>query len=511
MSTLFQSWIKGGGISWSSYWTTLLAKFDNTVSTEGVSITARDSTSNTNTHYYLQQRLYQNKCMSYEIEFLKPSAVGDDGKLISQKLIEDILKKFDTTTSPAVVLGGAGWTNNADVAVDIRNQIIGGRWAYNNAGNCSIQLTTPDNCTEIFLSQSTTLTVGCAAIVEIDGDRTLANLLPTAQELVDAGTLANTILVANGGAFNPTDRVLEYYTKRTLSVIPIANGLTAASHVFKITRTAHKHASSGDTYIYYRSVMCGMTDTLLTDAGLYFNINTYIWKYDPLGYPVDEFAYAITPTGATGAEWIGHTGSLKIAVPPVFKVDGAVITPAHRSVNVGDEVIIEHSYSTYHSEIDGGATSIGTIAVKLILNKVTGLTIEHNYILAVGGIVTGYPAMMTTLDILDKCTYAEAAVNYNLLLDNGAKNGLHDKKSFYVWDSDGYLAQLIYISDLANVDNWLNANDKFYYLDNNAQDWNKAYIQRFNRTAFNNADEWFSSVNYRTQWFPSGADAELAK
>ncbi|MGH2755528.1 MAG: hypothetical protein ACRDLB_14010, partial [Actinomycetota bacterium] len=94
--------------------------------------------------------------------------------------------------------------------------------------------------------------------VAIDGDATRANLLPTAQQLVDAGTFPNTILVGNRGTLQPTDRVYDAYaaTATPDTQETFASGLAASvQHQMQLTVTGYKRAAAGDARGYVSGAM----------------------------------------------------------------------------------------------------------------------------------------------------------------------------------------------------------------------------------------------------------------
>ena len=86
----------------------------------------------------------------------------------------------------------------------------GGTYHYSTEAGATIRCTCAATTTAVGI-RSFKATNGGIGVAYIDNDTTLCTLLPTAQSLVDAGTLANTVLVANGGTLNPTDRIYDAY------------------------------------------------------------------------------------------------------------------------------------------------------------------------------------------------------------------------------------------------------------------------------------------------------------
>jgi len=442
----------------------------------------------------IRQKLSTNIWHCRNFETPTTPAAGSLATRLSDIYIDKLCRNLDSATTPAVTFGGAGWTHAASTLYGDYEQAKADEWHYSLGHNDYYQVISEDNATDFYIGTNPAARVGCAAIVEIDGDRTLANQLPTAQALVTAGTLPNTILVANGGEFNPTDRVLEYYTLNA-AIIPIAIGLTPGVHTLKITQTNHKHASS-DLYLLLTNILVGRSDIEITEDDLYFKKYLPIWEGD---YAVDEFAYSIIPTGAAGSEWIGHTGSVKTAVAPVYEIDGVGVTPTGGTIYYGDEIVIELNSDTFHSEVGGGATSIGTMLQTITLNQNTGFRLQHEYTLLVAGVVTGYGVMMTTGETLDLCTYTEAAANYALSDNDNSSKATHNGVNVYAWDADGNIGVLLTLPSAEDM----------YYLDTNG--WNKNYVLKYSAHNFNINDVWTEDANYKVQWFPSGANASLTK
>lgn len=478
-----------------------------TPANEEASLQRLDGQADPLSRYFFRNRLYNNLVGAVSFDAPVTNQIGDAGVRMAQKAIQYITQLRSVATSPDIDFDGAGWIHSISPNYGSYSQDMGGRWSYNNAAGCSFSYTTEALTTHIWLLQLKSISVGCAAIVEIDGSRTAANALPTAQELIDSGTLANSILVANGGAFAPTDRVLEYYSQNANSEILIASNLTPGVHTITVTQTGHRHASSAGNNIYLAALAIGRTDLRFDDTNLYFIDHQYVWDMTTLGYPVDEFAYSITPTGTNGGEWIGHVNSTTLLTVPTFTNDGVAITPANRTIYRGTQFVMSYSMNTYHSEV---VPSIGTLAVTLTFNELTWLSIDHTYTLAVGGSVTGYGAMMTTAELLNKCSYLGASQDYDLDNGDNSLQGSHQTGDFYSWDEDGYVGSIIYMSNLADVDNWATSVSDLYYLDHGSGTYNKAYYERFIATAFNSGAVWRSRVNQRIQWFPTGADIALS-
>lgn len=96
--------------------------------------------------------------------------------------------------------------------------------------------------------------VGYSA-VNIDGSRTRAKLLPTAQDEVTAGRLDASALIANGGTLNPDQRVYDGYRNLAglnyANYVTVVDDLTAAeAGVTRFFPTGYKQAASSATRAY---------------------------------------------------------------------------------------------------------------------------------------------------------------------------------------------------------------------------------------------------------------------
>lgn len=190
----------------------------------------------------------------------------------------------------SIVRTGAGWT----LSGDYRTNVTGSAATF----------TTPADATKAYFETFEATNMGIH-LVEIDGSRTRATLVTTAQELVNAGQLASTALVANGGTLNPTDRVLNAYgpsgvAKNWL----LADDLTSGVHTVRLTVTGYKQAASADTRLQQRAFGYATAATAPDTAGI-------IMVADPRGLLKDnssssvEYAMQWYPTGGLNKTFKG--------------------------------------------------------------------------------------------------------------------------------------------------------------------------------------------------------------
>ncbi len=473
------------------------------------------------TSYALYQHLGRRKYLRIEMLSANPTA-GQEVTKIYKVSARTYYRGYNDTTTPAVIFPGGAWTCAAN-EIDYP----GGRIFYTGTVGRYAQVTLPATTTWVGASFNPQATSTGVCKVTIDGDATLADLLPTAQDLVDAGTLPNTVLVANGGTLNPTDRVFNQYnlpSNYTDEMRPTANAhvelfstsLPAGAHVVRIYLTGYKQAEATFSNIACHLIIGGdLSKGILTDgtAENCFLNEQEIEAISPP--PIWEISWSMKPQGAAGTEWLGHSGSQKYINPPGVKVDGVDTVMVHGQFAKGTNLTIEFQAGGRHTEIDGGATDVATVEYTYTLDAATGLTIAHTTTWLMNGTASGFPCMlMIDHAVFDRFrTLGSVATD---LTDND--NGVHcntRKAAAYAWDSDGYVGALMYIPDLnKTVENWEHAGTNQLWWADIAADggiWKKAYAMRFD-PAVNFADgtTWQSEANYRGQWFPSGANGALA-
>jgi hypothetical protein len=411
----------------------------------------------------------------------------------------------------------SGWT----VAGNTNSYPVTGRLAFSGTSGNYIEFTTDNNVTSVGCVLRTGIAGGGVGLVSIDGDNTLADLLPTAQTLVDSGVLANTVLVANGGSLNPTDRVIEEHTN-SLSEFRggdlFTTSLAAGVHTVRITVTGYKKAASSDALIYFHAFTAWGTTLYTLSEALFMAYPIYA-IYDPVpttdnDYPVYEISWNIIPQGASVTNWVGHTNSLKISISPTFTVDGVSKTFTNRGDQyLGQTIAITIQYNIRHPQTS--TTNLGTLDMTLTFNNIQGMTIEHTTTWASSGhLQRGYPSMMTTSQLFDRAkspgtSIATLYANPGYKIDN-------TRHAMWAWDYDGNLGVLMYVPDLAmTTNNFAACNDGYhFYIDDIGGDatWSKMRLLRFSNDDDNytSGDIWRAKTNYRFAWFSNGANNILS-
>lgn len=458
--------------------------------------------------YTLIQHLGGDRYLSLPLEPSEGTstiAIDGDFMRLCKVYVNNIYAAFTDQTTPAISLTGT-WTTATNVDTYGKT----GRLMFSGTTNDYIEFQTENGATSVGAIFRTGISGGGIALVSIDGDNTLANLLLTAQDLVNAGTLPSTVLVANGGTLNPTDRVLDTKGNTANNGNLFNSSLSDGTHTIRITVTGYKTTASTNTYLFIHGIIA-------YGVGLY-DTNEAIFLLWPIAgiatvesYPVWEISWNIIPTGASSAGWVGHTGSLKFLQLPTITVDGASTTLSKGQKSSGQSIIITMQFNVRHTQT--GTTNLGICDFSYTFNSITGLTIEHSLEwLVAGSLSLGYPCMMTLDTNFDRCKSVDTSV---ASLDDNDSSKKSNTRSpiLWAWDYDGNLGAMMYMPSLQkNVNRWLTAGvNQLFMHDDNAGVWNKMRAIRFGvNTNYNIGDIWQSKTNYRIKWFDNGANTSLA-
>jgi hypothetical protein len=406
----------------------------------------------------------------------------------------------------AVTLNGTWNGPNANAAY------FGGDYYYTIVDGNYCEWTTGATATQCGI-MSAAASTGGLAIVSIDGDKTLATSLPTAQQCVDAGTLDASALVGGGGTLNPTDRLFDTYKFRDSALyhdgLPyywceFATGLTAGAHVVRITNTAYHSTGSSN----YRLNVSGVWDNsvdLFSHTNAALLLDTTASNADGSRW---EFAFLLIPTGAVGAEWIGH-GNTEFVTSVVITVNGVEKTPVNYNLFGGAEVKIALTTYTRHTELAG--VDVMTITREYVLTT-AGLQ-------CTGSIVFNLAATSTTcyLGMLP----AQASWNrgrvgagsaITLSTDDDSYVGNTAVQYAYLWEQAGNWGGFVWLPYLATVGNWANAKTLQMAIQDRADELNKIYPARISDAApvtIAQGSVWTFDIRYRVQYFAS-AETTLA-
>jgi len=495
-----------GGQTWQEQLLSLFPAGDD------VGIKYNFVTATTLTTYWLYKHLYQNRY--WRIRFGNVNlSVGQDAMTMNIQDIADLFKAYNDQSTPAITLSGS-WTAAANESYPT------GRLVYTGTAGRYAEITGIGTSFGAMASASANY-VGVAKVL-IDGDATLADLLPTAQDLVTSGALADTVLVANGGSLNPTDRIWDQYNNSISQADSGGNthlrlfttSLPNVSHTVRILVTGYKNSASSGANVEVFCMLRGGPSVRTSDPG--FDIFNSYQSVDTGN--TWEISYSFTPEGTANAKWLGHAGQAKITTAPTFTVDGAAVAPTDEVRYSGSEIILTQTSSVRHSDIGGGATDLGTYVISYKMNKSTGLTISHSVTWATNGTVAGYPCMMSVNHTIYDRFKTYGNDEQDLTANNDAMLLNSSEQAAWCWDYDGNAAAIMYMPSLATVDNWMyaDASPRLVWMDISISGgaWKKAYAVRYKLTldlnTFESGQVVTSEANYRVHWFADGANTALA-
>lgn len=412
--------------------------------------------------------------------------------------------------SAKVTQNGAGWVVQND--------------ANHYGGSVNRSLTT-GNYIE-FAAPATTTRVGVVCLktsnggftlVSIDTDNTLATSLPTAQQLVDAGTMAATCLVAGGGTLNPTDRILDNYAvvQTYRQRVLVADALTAGEHTIRFTVTGYKRAAAANAGFYLDGILYGSADTTIASSG----VVPVLLRAIKTGGAVWEYALCYQPEGATYTDFLGngHGWDFQAAITPY--VDGVEQTLSTFQTVSGSLVRVVRTSVLRHPNIDAGATDCGNVTVEYLMQAPTGLdvNVDIDWLVA-GKMGAAYVGMLSCDNDFDKGSNIGLTVDETLTDDDDSVNCNAKSEAAWMWDADANYGALFQSKNLLEaVNNWAQTPTSWLWI----QDYstgnpksNKIYLTRVQTGSFETITE-ASSIrarnNYRFGYFPGGADAALAR
>jgi len=477
------------------------------------------------TKYQVAQRVQGQQWARYD--FLDSAAMGSPPPggfsllQLNQSAIDLPWLSVDHLDA-SVTLSSTGWSGNTANAAS-----YGGSYNQNNATvGAYVEWTAPVGAIRVGTRTVAVSNEGIA-LVTVDGDATKANLLPTAQQLVDAGKLVSTALVANGGTLNPTDRVLDLYSAATAptSVIDydrhyaIADGLAPGSaHVVRMTLTGYKNVQSSDIRLYVSGFTYAKTDTTVTTATAELLPATRTLSQFDSAY---EYAHDYAPNGSTNSQLIGNVHGYDKSVSFRVYVDNEEVTLGTAERRYGAVTIVRKS-ELYHP--DTPATKQADVTVTYRFGS-AGMVVEWALTWAVTGakVKRSYPAMFPVNgDTFTVGSMTYAVTDYALTLNAGTYFGKIPSDTIYMWEPAGTIAALLHLPDLEkSVGNWgENSQDIFAAIEDrvpggvNLGNLSKAYMTRQGAlgpvSSVTAGEVWKSIAVYRL-WRSVGINSVLAR
>jgi hypothetical protein len=436
------------------------------------------------------------------VSFLSSTIAGKTLHVLGKSKVQSPFAVLDQTDGSFNYSGT--WTHGISMS-----GTYGGTYSRTTVAGATATFTSPSNTYRVGLRASTASNAGVCKVA-IDGDATRANLLSTAQELVDAGTLANTVLVANGGTLNPTDRVLDQYGAILTADVytPLANDLTPGVHSVVTTCTGYKRAAASDVRLYlsgmdYCTTLLRMStaNTALRDVGESIFNSISVWEY---ALSLDS--------GALCGNGHGYESQTTLTI----EADGVAQTINNGTKVTGANVTITRTTELFAPAINSGATQVANVTTVYVMHPTSGLKITTTLDWLVSADVTqAYVAMLPVDNSLDKGGNIAEGVTDALLLDDNDSNKVTGQGNFVTaWDTDGVYGVAAYVEDVNNtLLNW-SKSDQDAFIQDRVAGFNKIYFERVGTTspeAITGESQWILESYRKAQRFSDGADAVLAK
>ncbi|MBN7792436.1 hypothetical protein [Microbacterium esteraromaticum] len=281
----------------------------------------------------------------------------------------------------SVVFGDGSVASSGTWVTTTQAAAYGGQYTQASAAGAYKEHATPAGTTVVGMRTCDLSNAGLA-VVTIDGDKTAATLLPTAQELVDMGLYPNTILVANGGTLEPTDRVYEGRQSNATvwdKVALFASDLTPGVHQVRVAVTGYFHtgdypgltgSTSSGARVYITGFVHGDDTMREGDAGV---------SLLPVANLMDtgsawEYATNLKPEGAASSQFVGNIHGYEIEDSLAFFIDGAPVTPADATSTPADrEAKIVRTSHLRHPET--GSAVIADVVTTYTMDR-RGLLVE---------------------------------------------------------------------------------------------------------------------------------------
>lgn len=371
--------------------------------------------------------------------------------------------------------------------------LYGSEYFYSSTPNSSIEFSTTGESSKIGiydLAQTSTF-----GIVEINGDRTLANQLPTAQDLVTNQILSSSALVSNGGIFNPTDRVLNPTNPNVIINVNAFYGgsrrILLASELEPGTKTV-KIINSGISPM-------GVIANEFKISGLWWNddslnVNNFPnAQFEPLdeGFSLDaglsdlNFAFSYIPTGGSTSEFIGHSNTQKLGnIPVLFKLDNSTITsiPENDFSNIGDEVSLNISAVCKHSQ---SADDVAKYNQSYYFSVDSGIKYNIDFEWLKGGTISsGYIPQFAVNNQMSKSSVLEDTKNFDLSTDDGISYFNNSGSLVSFWNTNSKWSVSIDVPEYrTNPIGTISLQDRF------GGSLNKVYFKRYSNQTVNAGDK----------------------
>ena len=408
------------------------------------------------TRWRLRAQVTANQVWSQDLALLPAgSYVGPS----QPPMLLDAATLAVTSPAPPNTLGTPTWVDETDASVThtgttyqwqnvtAGSSAYGGGYRYTLTAGEYVNWTTPAGTVHVVASVVANINGGYG-LVEIDGSKTAATSLPTAQDEVTAGRLTSTALVANGGTLNPTDRLLNFYSASSLwdDRRVLATGLATGAHTVRITCTGYKQGTAAAARIF----SSGFGAAGYASVGTPTVTTTTLF---PQGSAYSAYEYAIDVESADGSQhdFVGNVHGYDKPSSITVYVDGAQVdmTQAGADYSGSDVTIIRDS--TISSPYLTGDVATARVMYRLTrdgLEVRTRLTFTQACKLR-----GGYTAMYPVADPLKR----GVIVGQPGVLDlskgtGGAAGGVRAySQAAYVYDPASGVTACMWLPDLSGV------------------------------------------------------------
>ena len=413
------------------------------------------------------------------------------------------------------ILGGVHINNATRLGSWTTNTAItqyGSSYRSSTSINGYAQFKTTGPCTTIGVYDVATSSASGFLKVLIDNDPTLANMLPTAQQFVNNGTLSSSCLNTNGGQLAPTDRLLYGRSPCSNAILPIhsdlsyfttsrrliiANNLSLDTHIVRFIITPYSAINSSVKTVRLTGIWFNDTSINITKPGVsfepLFTSNLSSTNSD------NNFAFSFVPQGlnVNQAEWLGHSGSQFKSTTTMYK-DGYLLSsvPQGNYTNLCNEFKFNITGYCKHSLIG----KVATYNQSYTFTAKDGVKINTVYVWNYPGTATGYLPQLAVNEPINKATAWEATQNYILNNDDESYKYNQNASSGYIWNPTTNWAMLCAIGDTCNL----------FIQDRSGGIINKLYFRRYNQSIVNSNDTLQVEAVYKFKKFIN-ADLELSK
>ncbi|MEZ5045918.1 MAG: hypothetical protein R2831_02895 [Chitinophagaceae bacterium] len=255
--------------------------------------------------YYAIAYQYQNYAILFHLGYLENSSGSQSPELISYTVLNILGGKAASTS-----------TQNGKWNATYDNKIYAGKYYTTTDVGATMKFTTSNDCSKIGIYDKIN-TSAYYAVVDIDGNKNLANKLPTAQELINQNMLPATCLTNNGGTLNPTDRIYRQHAPDSIITVDELFGKTRRV-LLADNLSPGTHSITFKTLPYSNTM--GNSQFLI--AGIWYNDSTQrIGHYPNAQFEPNQdgvsmevasdinFAFSFTPSGFSANTWVGHASS----------------------------------------------------------------------------------------------------------------------------------------------------------------------------------------------------------